>query len=118
MVDVPELLRSLLLDDIPPTYVGSWPAQVPNSVAIRLWDGRNQEYFGHATLQMPLVLILVRHEEYAPGMSWCKQIRAKFNKYSDQHIAQMHIKGDILHLGKNPEKLHEFQLMFNIILKG
>ena len=117
MLDIPEYLRSKLVEDISSVYIGSWPPHAPNAIAIRLWDGQNQEYFGQRTIFVPTVLFLIRHEEYAPAMGWCKFIKSKFHQYRSDEIAQMSMRGDILHLGRNAERLHEFQMMFNIMVR-
>lgn len=117
-MDLAEHIRTKYFATNPLTFVGGWPLSEPNSIALRLWEGSTAEYFGQKSTSEPLLLVLVRHEVYATGSAWCKDFKGMFHQYSDELIAQMSLVGEILHLGKNAENLHEFQMTFKTIMKG
>ena len=117
-MDVAEHLALKFREQVPETFVGDWPLQSPNCVAVRLWDGSSTEDFGEQTLFNPLVLFLFRHEDYSTAKVWCEAAKRMFHKYSDEVIAQMLLSGGIVHLGRDEENMHVFQMSFNIMLRS
>ena len=107
-----------LLPNSFPKVIGDLPGGNKNAVSIVLFDGAgNDEYFAMGTLYRPVVKIIVRNASYAEAQSQVQQIRDKLHKHTDDYFLSIHLSGYPLYLGKGEQKLHEFQIVFNIQLK-
>lgn len=96
--------------------MGDLPATNREAIAIMEFDGDvSTEYFGTketSSIFNPIVKIVVRTASYATGKEWAEQIKELLHRYHDDTFLSIMIVGDILDLGRDPQKLHEFQLTF------
>lgn len=119
-----EHLRDTLREVIPATYVGEPPSHVTECVGIRSWGGAlATEYFGGSAAppatQRPNVLFVARSKEFSNANTALEVVQQLFNRYSspENGIDAMFVRGNILYLGQSEEHVHEFQLMFKLIVK-
>ena len=116
-----EALRDAILPTISNTYIGEPPAHVRKCLAIRYWGGdQATEHFGVSKpLQRQGVLMVSRGENFEEAAAFLETAQQFFHKYSDSEngIAAMFVRGNILYLGRSEEHVHEFQLLFKIIVK-
>lgn len=112
---------SLIPKEIP-TVIGELPGGTRNIVAVVEYGGDfNTEYFGmkssSATIFNPIIKIVARNSSYATGKSWMTTIKNALHRFHDEEILSSLIVGDVMYLGQDSSKLHEFQVTFNIQVK-
>ena len=114
-----EYVIQYLPDSIAPKFVGELPSLSDEGVAVMLSDGDiNTMYFGMPeTIIRPILKFVIRTKEYSKGAMWSQLLKDTFNRFSTDKIDGMYFSGSILYLGRNEEKLHEFQLIFETIVK-
>lgn len=101
-----------------PKVVGDLPATASNAVAIMLYNGvENLEYFQCDTIYKPVVKIVVRNASYEAAQQQILDIRNTLHKHSDDVLLSVYMQGYPIYLGKDSQKLHEFQVVFNIQVK-
>lgn len=107
-----------LLPSTLPKFIGDLPANVPNAVAIVLFNGsENLSYFQFGSVFRPVVKIVVRNSSYEEAQQQVSTIKETLHKHSDEYFMSIFMQGYPMYLGKDEQKLHEFQLVFNIKLK-
>lgn len=115
------MIEQHIYDLLPNTFkkvIGDLPGTYYNSVSIVLFDGAgNDEYFGSNTVYRPVVKIIVRNESYAVAQQWVADIKQALDKHQDDYFLSIFLQGFPLYLGKSEQKLHEFQIVFNIQVK-
>lgn len=120
MADVALTLKTALESStVLPIYVGVVPATVDEAIGIRLNDGASPStFFGQTdTVQYGVVQILIRSKEYLAGFTDAEAIVDKLNRYVNtaNNILGVVQLGSIMHLGRDNNNLHEFQLNFQVI---
>lgn len=107
-----------LLPSTLPKFIGDLPANIPNAVAIVLFNGaENLSYFQFDSVFKPIIKIVVRNRSYELAQQQVLIIKETLHKYSDEYFMSIFMQGYPMYLGKDEQKLHEFQLVFNIQLK-
>lgn len=86
------------------------------------YDGATStEYFGatNKSLFNPIVKIVIRHKSYLMGQEWSEEVKNKLHRFHNEDIGILSIlmAGTPMYLGRNEQKLHEFQVTFNISIK-
>ena len=98
--------------------IGDLPGTHYDSVAIILFNGSgNSEYFGFQTIYRPILKIIVRNASYEVAQQWIHIIKDTLHKHKDDYFLSIHLQGYPLYLGRGEQKLHEFQIVFNIQVK-
>ena len=98
--------------------IGDLPGGSSNCIAIMLYDGPgNEEYFAMGTIYKPVVKIVVRNQSYEEAQRQVVQIRDLLHKHKDDFFMSIMLVGYPLYLGRGEQKLHEFQVVFNITTK-
>lgn len=107
-----------------PITVGDLPAANVEAVGIIEFDGYfNTMYLGmpqNAAVLQPLVKIVARSQSYAQGELWMDQAKEYLNGYVDPwqgDIMSIVMVGTPTYLGRNEQKLHEFQVVFQVLVK-
>lgn len=101
-----------------PKVIGDLPATATNAVAILMLNGvANLEYFQCDTVYRPVVKIVVRNESYADALQQLDEIKQTLHRYSDDFLMSVFMQGTPMYLGRDAQKLHEFQVVFNIQVK-
>lgn len=101
-----------------PKVIGDLPATATNAVAIMLFNGvANLEYFQCDTVYKPVVKIVVRNSSYEVAQQQISVIRNTLHKHTDDYFMSIFMQGYPVYLGKDEQKLHEFQIVFNIQVK-
>ena len=118
---IADIIYNLLPEDWP-KVVGDLPAVRRIAVGIMEYDGATStEYFGpnngNCSIFGPIVKIVVRHESYPIGQQWISDIKDILHRYHDDTILSMLLVGAPIYLGRNSEKLHEFQITFKTQVK-
>ena len=114
---VEQHIYNLLPADLP-KVIGDLPGSCSNAVAIMLYDGPgNEEYFSTGTIFRPVVKIVVRNQSYERAQAQIKLIKDTLHRYTDDYFVSIMLVGYPLYLGKGEQKLHEFQIVFNIQTK-
>ena len=121
MSDIAEVIRTAISSSVSLTaYIGVIPATVEEGIGVRLNDGASPTtFFGQtATVSYPLLQIALRSKAYGTGHTDAKAILDKLNKYVDTATGVRGVTqvGDIIHLGRNSNNLHEFQVNFRVII--
>lgn len=110
-------IKNLLSRDIP-VVIGDLPSGASDSTAIMLYDGAmNEHYFKHGTVFRPVIKIVVRNRSYEQAKAWVEEIKHTLNEYSDDYFLSILLSGYPMYLGKDEQKIHEFQIVFNIRVK-
>lgn len=114
---VEKKIKDLLPRSIP-IVIGDLPGGTRDSAAIKLYDGAaNEHYFKHDTVFRPVIKIVVRNQSYEQAHEWIELIKRTLNEYSDDYFMSILLSGYPMYLGKDEQKLHEFQIVFNIRVK-
>ncbi len=118
---IAEKIRDLLPQEWP-LVIGDLPSTVDVVVGIVEYDGANStEYFGQTSKSLfrPIVKIVIRHESYSVGQAWSEEVQNKLHRYHNEDIGIQSclMVGVPTYLGRNEQKLHEFQVIFNISVK-
>ena len=118
---VAEKIYNLLPQDWP-LVIGDLPATSDVVVGIMEYDGATStEYFGAASKSLfkPIVKIVIRHDSYPTGQAWSDEVQNVLHRYHNEDIGIQSclMVGTPIYLGRNAQKLHEFQVTFNITVK-
>ena len=100
------------------TYIGELPSSPQNVIAILLFTGAsNAEYFACATVCTPVIKMVVRNQSYEQAKQQIEVIKQMLHKHHDDYFMSILMQGYPMYLGKDEQKLHEFQITFNIRVK-
>ena len=115
---VEEKIKNLLLG-IPATIcIGELPSAPANAIAIMLYSGAgNSEYFAFGTVCTPVVKIVIRNQSYEQAQQHIEDIKKALHRHHDAFFLSIFMQGYPTYLGKDAQKLHEFQIVFNIKVK-
>ena len=120
---VAEKFKDLLPQEWP-LFIGELPSTKETAVSIMEYDGATStEYFGGPVQSIfnPIVKIVIRHPSYSEGKSWADEVKDTLHRYHDvgdsAYILSCLMVGVPMYLGRNEQKLHEFQITFNISIK-
>lgn len=114
---VEKKVKDLLPASIP-VVIGDLPGGTSDIVALQLFDGAaNEHYFKHGTVFRPVIKVVVRNHSYEQANVWIQTIKQILNEHSDNYFLSILLSGYPMYLGKNEQKLHEFQVVFNIRVK-
>jgi hypothetical protein len=105
-----------------PLVIGDLPSTPDVVVGIVEYDGATStEYFGvtNKSVFNPIVKIVIRHSSYSKGQQWADAVKDLLHRYHNEDIGilSMLMAGTPMYLGRNVQKLHEFQVTFNISIK-
>lgn len=113
---------------VPVATIGDLPGTQHDEVCIMLYDGvANTEYFGgkqDSTVYQPIVKVVVRNQSYETAKQWINLVQEALHRYTDADsenggpILSIFMVGSPMYLGRSTYKLHEFQVTFNIQMKG
>lgn len=114
-----EHVLQFLPESVSPGFVGEMPSLSAEGVAVMLFDGGiNTQFFGMKdTLFRPVLKFVIRTSDYEKGAEWMQTIKDTFHEFTSEEISQMDIVGSPMYLGRTEEKLHEFQVTFQTIVK-
>ena len=118
---VAEKIHNLLPQEWP-LVIGDLPSTQNIVVGIVEYDGATStEYFGMESKSSfkPIVKIVIRHESYSKGQAWSEEVKNVLHRYHNEDIGILSclMVGSPMYLGRNEQKLHEFQVTFNITTK-
>ena len=118
---VAEKIHNLLPQEWP-LVIGDLPSTNEVAVGIMEYDGATStEYFGEVNKSLfnPIVKIVIRHTSYSLGQSWADEVKNTLHRYHNEDIGILStlMIGIPMYLGRNEQKLHEFQVTFNISIK-
>lgn len=119
------MIAEKISDLLPPEWpkvVGDLPSTRDVVVGIVEYDGANStEYFGenNRSLFNPIIKVVARHTSYSEGQSWIDEVKEILHRYHNDDIGILSclMAGTPMYLGRNEQKLHEFQVTFNISVK-
>lgn len=101
-----------------PKVIGELPSTATNAVGIILFNGAaNLEYSQFDTVYQPVVKIVIRNKSYEEAQQQILDIKNALHKHSDDFFMSIFMQGYPVYLGKDDQKLHEFQIVFNIQVK-
>lgn len=113
-----------------PLVIGDLPSTAEVVVGIMEYDGATStEYFGTQdrfardqvakSIFNPIVKIVIRHTSYSEGQNWAEEVKGALHRYHSEYdgILSCLMVGAPMYLGRNEQKLHEFQVTFNISIK-
>ena len=114
---IEQRIKALIPEGLP-TVIGDLPSTRTSVVGIMLFDGAaNEEYFNFQTVYSPVVKLVVRHDSYATGQQWLEAIKGALHRYHDEYFLSITLRGYPVYLGRDEQKLHTFQIVFNILTK-
>ena len=120
------MIASRVKDLLPPDWpvtVGDLPSPNVEAVGLIEFDGYyNAMYFGMrygTAIVQPLVKVVARSASYEQGEYYMDQAKQILNGTSDpaNNILSIVMVGTPTYLGRNPQKMHEFQVVFQIQVK-
>lgn len=116
---VEQHIKALLPEDIKSmTVIGELPSAPEDVIAIVLFNGaENLEYFSFGTVCAPVIKIVLRNRSYEQAQQHIETIKKTLHRYYDDYFISILMQGYPVYLGKDEQKLHEFQIVFNIKVK-
>lgn len=116
---VEQHIKALLPESIQAiSVIGELPSSPQNVIAIMLYNGAsNAEYFAFGTVCAPVVKIVLRNQSYAQLQQYIEDIKKVLHRHHDDYFMSILMQGYPIYLGKDEQKLHEFQIVFNIQVK-
>lgn len=100
------------------TYIGELPSSPQNVIAVMLFSGSgNAEYFSFGTVCRPVIKIVLRNQSYEQAQQYIEEIKQVLHRHHDDYFISILMQGYPMYLGKDDQKLHEFQIVFNIKVK-
>lgn len=115
---IAEKIQQILKNKSIKTYIGDLPAAPANAVGIMLYTGGyNTEYFHKGTLSAPIAKIVVRNTSYKDASDLIEHIKSTLHRYHDESLLSVIMQGNPSYLGRDPQKLHTFQIIFKIRIK-
>lgn len=116
---VEQHIKALLPESVSKfAYIGELPGSPQDVIAILLFNGAsNAEYFACETVCTPVVKIVVRNQSYEQAQQQIEVIKKTLHKHHDDYFMSIHMQGYPMYLGKDVQKLHEFQVTFTIQVK-
>lgn len=105
--------------DVPKRFIGDMPSLSDEGVALAITDGQEvTSFFGSPdTLARLNLRCFVRTKEYRPGATLSRNVYSAIQGYHDEDVLGIVVQGSTNYLGKNEEKLHEFQTNFKVLVK-
>nr|DAF09629.1 MAG TPA: hypothetical protein [Caudoviricetes sp.] len=105
--------------DVPKRFIGDMPSLSDEGVALAITDGQEvTSFFGSSsTLARPNLRCFVRTKEYRLGATLSRNVYSAIQGYHDEDVLGIVVQGSTNYLGKNEEKLHEFQTNFKVLVK-
>lgn len=104
-----------------PKVIGDLPATSTIMVGVVEYDGATStEFFGateDCSMLRPIIKVVIRHTSYKIGQQWATKTREILHRYHDNRLLSVLLVSAPIYLGRSPEKLHEFQVTFNTIVK-
>ena len=116
---VEQHIKALLPDHLKPSVViGELPSSPSDAIAVVLYSGAgNAEYFACATVCQPVIKIVVRNQSYDQAQQHIESIKKVLHRHHDEYFMSIIMQGYPVYLGRDEQKLHEFQVVFNINVK-
>ena len=107
-----------LLPDSLPKVIGDLPSTASNAVAIMAYDGvAGDAYFHFGAVFAPTIKIVVRNNSYEEAQLQILDIRQALHRHTDEYFLSIMLRGYPIYLGRDEQKFHEFQIVFNVQVK-
>ena len=105
-----------------PKVIGDLPSTNEVAVGVIEYEGATStEYFGidNCSVFNPIIKVVIRHTSYPAGQEWSEVAKNTLHRHHNEGIGILSILmiGAPMYLGRNAQKLHEFQVTFNITTK-
>ena len=115
-----EYLWTRIPDTVAPRFVGDIPSQSEEGVSLSMVNGEeNVRFFStNEVLYRPYIQCFIRTSKYVRGDVFASRVIQALDKFYDldKGILNIVLLGSPTYLGKNEDKLHEFQLTFRSII--
>lgn len=112
---ISEQVKALLPDELKKiTYIGEFPTDVNQCIAITEVGGPHGTYFNKDQLNEPYLKVQVRSPQYSIGyqlINGCKQI---LTSYADAQLLSIILIGDINYFGRDDRRRNHWELTFKI----
>ena len=117
---IAEKIQDLLPTNWPVT-IGDLPAPNIDAIGIIEFDGNpSTEYFGAqvgSSVFSPIVKIVVRNKSYVTAKTYLENIKGILHRHHDENFLSILLVGSPMYLGRNEQKVHEFQIVFRTQVK-
>lgn len=120
MIDIGSFLWSLIPPEVQPRFIGDLPSITTEGTTCLIYSSNaSTQFFGMKNaLYRPVAKFVSRVRRYPDGEEIMTKISDSLKKYTgDDEIAGINQIGSPIYLGRNTEKLHEFQVTFEIIVR-
>lgn len=115
-----EYLWTHIPSTVAPRFVGDIPSQSEEGVSLSINNGEDNTVFfaTNEVLYRPYVQCFIRTDRYVKGEVFASKVIQALDKFQDLEngILCVVLQGSPTYLGKNEDKLHEFQLMFRSVV--
>lgn len=117
---VADKVHDLIKAAIPSSFVGDFPSLSAEGVAVRLSSGNETtRYFGGASdnVYRPLVTLVARNTSYSLARGWLTLARTTLEGYRESNDFAIFVESPAEYVGRDESKLHEFTIVFRILMK-
>lgn len=118
MINLGEYLWNLIPETVQPRFIGDLPSVATEGTTCLLVDSnQSTQFFGtYESIYRPIAKFVTRKKQYIEGEEINKTISDALNKFVSQEDGiSINQIGTGIYLGRNVEKMHEFQITFEII---
>lgn len=119
MENIGEVIQSLISTVVPKSFVGDFASLDADGVSIKLSEGEDTtRYLGMTTtIRRPYVVIVARSSTYSTAETWLASIRTRIDTYRSGDILSILMSTPPLYLGRDDQKMHEFQVIYKVMMK-
>lgn len=101
-------------------YVGDFPGLSAEGVSVRLESGEDaSRHFGSVDTSIfrPSVVVTARSASYNTARGWLTSIRDIIDGYTNGATLGIYMQGTATYLGRDDQKMHEFQVYYKTLVK-
>lgn len=119
MKEICESILDLLPATVTPKYVGEMPSLSTEGVAVsEAGVNRSINHFNnYKTVNNKILRFFIRSTSYNFCTDVAAEIHKKLHKYRDEDFLGILDTGDLTYLGRNEQKMHEFQVNYTIMVE-
>jgi|LSQX01.2.fsa_nt_gb hypothetical protein len=118
MENIAEVVQGLLSSEAK-VVVGDFPSLDAEGISVKLGEGEEAtRYLGMTTtINRPYIIVVARSESYSTAKQWLASCRAILDGYRSDNILGILVTTPTIYIGRDDQKMHDFQVTYKIMIK-